>query len=281
MNRRPTTNRAGLARRHVPARVSAAGTVLATAATSGTLPRHHGEHNRAKRTTLAAAALMAASMAIALVACLAGASTLHADEAAAEWPLVFRDDFARGADHWLPSDPAAWRIEVADERTVYSQFAPSQYKPPHRSPLNYSLVRDVVVSDFALDVDVRSTCRDYPHRDLCLFFGYQGPAHFYYVHLGKRMDDHANQIFIVNDAPRVKISERTTEGTPWDDEWHHVRIVRRVEAGTIAVYFDDLETPVMTATDRTFTWGQVGLGSFDDTGHFADFELRGVRVERP
>ncbi len=36
----------------------------------------------------------------------------------------------------------------------------------------------------------------------------------------------------------------------------------------------------MTARDKTFTWGQVGLGTFDDHGNFDDFELNGVRVEK-
>jgi hypothetical protein len=37
----------------------------------------------------------------------------------------------------------------------------------------------------------------------------------------------------------------------------------------------------MTATDKTFTWGQVGVGSFDDTGNWADVKVWGVKVERP
>ena len=31
---------------------------------------------------------------------------------------------------------------------------------------------------------------------------------------------------------------------------------------------------VMTATDRTFTRGAIGIGSFDDTGMFRRVELR-------
>ena len=46
------------------------------------------------------------------------------------------------------------------------------------------------------------------------------------------------------------------------------------------VYFDDMERPVMRAKDKTFTWGRVGLGTFDDHGNFDEFKLRGERVER-
>jgi hypothetical protein len=115
---------------------------------------------------------------------------------------------------------------------------------------------------------------------MCLFFGHQDPAHFYYVHIAKKTDDHANQIFIVNGKPREKISTKTTEGTKWDDEWHQVRIVRTVADGKIEVYFDDMKSPIMTASDRTFTSGRVGIGSFDDSGNWTDIKLRGVKVEK-
>lgn len=195
-------------------------------------------------------------------------------------PLVFEEMFEQGADRWEPTDPAAWRLVKSAEGQAYSLFGKSKYAPPHRSPLNFSLVKDVNVSDFVLDAQVLSTIRDYGHRDMCLVFGYQDAGHFYYVHFGKQTDDHANQIFIVNGAARVKISTKTSQGTNWDDRWHAVRIVRRVETGAIAVYFDDLQTPVMEATDKTFTWGRIGLGSFDDTGDWDDVRLYGRKVEK-
>ena len=138
-----------------------------------------------------------------------------------------------------------------------------------------------MVGDFELTARVLSTHPDYGHRDVCLFFGYQDPAHFYYVHLGKKADDHANQIFIVNAKPRTKISLKSTKGTNWDDKWHDVKIVRSVKDGKIEVFFDDMKKPVMIANDKTFTWGRIGLGSFDDTGDWDDVRLRGVKVKKP
>jgi hypothetical protein len=129
-----------------------------------------------------------------------------------------------------------------------------------------------------LEAKVRSTHPDYGHRDVCLVFGYQDPSHFYYVHLGKQADDHANQIFIVNEAPRTKISLTSTDGTNWDDQWHHVKVVRRAADGAIEVYFDDMEKPVMTARDKTFLTGRIGIGTFDDTSDWAWIKLDGVKA---
>ena len=198
-------------------------------------------------------------------------------------PVLLEEDFENdGAERWEPTDANAWKVKATDQGHVYSQFEKrSKYEPPHRSPFNMALLKEVNVADFVLDADVLSTHEDYGHRDVCLFFGYQDPAHFYYVHLGKKTDDHANQIFIVNGAPRTKISTKTTPGTDWDDKWHHVRITRNVESGSIAIFYDDMEAPVMTANDKTFSWGRVGVGSFDDTSDWDHIKLRGAKIEKP
>jgi hypothetical protein len=215
------------------------------------------------------------------LALFAVAVTLSAQDAK-DLPLVYEENFEKGASNWEPTDPNNWRIEETPMGKVYAQIAKqSKYEPPHRSPFNLSLLKDVVVGDFVLEAKLKSTIPDYGHRDMCLVFGHQDKAHFYYVHLGKQTDDHANQIFIVNDAPRTKISTKTTPGTNWTDNWHHVKIVRRVADGTIEVYFDDMKTPVMTAVDKTFTSGRIGIGSFDDTGVWDDIKLHGQKVAAP
>jgi hypothetical protein len=195
-------------------------------------------------------------------------------------PIVFQEDFEKGADRWQPQDPAQWEVKKTDRGQVYSQHKKqSAFKPPHRAPTNVSLLKDVTVSDMEFTGRVRSTHPDYGHRDAVVFFQYQDPAHFYYVHLGKQADDHANQIFIVNGADRKKISITSTSGTNWDDNWHTVRVVRRASDGTIEIYFDDMQKPVMTAKDTTFTWGRIGVGTFDDTADWDDITLRGKKVD--
>lgn len=212
-----------------------------------------------------------------LIMLLVTSMSLAADKA--EYPLLVSEDFEKGAERWQPTDPKAWKIDKTEKGQVYNQHKKSKYKPPHRSPFNISLLKELTVSNFTLHADLQSTIKDYGHRDMCLFFGFQNPGHFYYVHLGKKTDDHANQIFIVNGKARTKISTKTTPGTNWDDDWHKVKIVRNVETGSIEVYFDNMKKPVMTATDKTFTHGQVGVGSFDDTGRWDNIKLFGNEVK--
>jgi len=197
--------------------------------------------------------------------------------AADQLPVVFQEDFEHGADRWQPQDPKQFKVKETDSGHVYSQFEKkSTFKPPHRAPTNVSVQKDVDVSEMEFTGRVRSTHPDYGHRDAVVFFGYQDPAHFYYVHLGKKTDDHANQIFIVNGADRKKISLTTTPGTDWTDNWHTVKIIRKPADGTIEIYFDDMQKPVMTASDKTFTHGRIGVGTFDDTADWDDITLRGT-----
>jgi hypothetical protein len=198
------------------------------------------------------------------------------------WPLLLDTDFdGQDAGRWGPSDPAAWEFTRDGERTVYALARRSRYKPPFRSPEGISVLKDICVSDFVLDVWLRSTKKDYPHRDLCVFFGHQDPAHFYYVHFGLKSDQSSNTIHIVNGADRTPIVKTRTDGTPWTEGYHHVRVVRKVETGMIEAYFDDMTKPAMTAQDSTLRWGRVGIGSFDDVGCFDRMMLWGRKVECP
>src|SRR5579862_9069014 len=83
-----------------------------------------------------------------------------AAEKTPELPLLLHEDFAKGAERWQPTDAAAWKVADAKQGKMYSQFAQSKYTPPHRSPFNFSLIKDVKVSDFVLEAKVQSTGKD-------------------------------------------------------------------------------------------------------------------------
>ena len=57
-------------------------------------------------------------------------------------------------------------------------------------------------------------------------------------------------------------------------------LAKSYDSGEIAVYFDNMDEPVMTAKDKSFAWGTVGVGTFDDTANFDNVVLRGTQVER-
>lgn len=194
------------------------------------------------------------------------------------YSLVYADDFEKDSGRWEFTDPAAWKITGEAGAKVLSLAGQSNYAPQVRSPKSIARVKDLQAESFILDVRVQQTGREYGHRDACFFFGYTGPSQFYYVHLATTADDHANSIFLVNNAPRVSIAKERTAGTDWSKGFQQVRIKRDAAAGTIEVYFNDMTKPVMKAEDKTFTAGGLGLGSFDDT---ADFDDLAIYVKKP
>jgi hypothetical protein len=209
------------------------------------------------------------------------ASAIRAEEQASPAPdgykLVYDQPFEANdaLKKFVFSDPAAWKLEKTGDRMALDLFQQSKYGPKHRSPLNIALLNGPHVGDFVLEVEMQQTGKEYGHRDMCLYFGFQDPDHFYYVHIATKTDAHAHNIFIVNDAPRLKVSEKTTEGFDWGkpDTWHTVRLVREASTGKIEVYIDKGAEPIMTATDKTFGAGWLGFGSFDDTGLVDDIRL--------
>src|SRR5688500_4608400 len=75
-----------------------------------------------------------------------------------ELPLVYREDFEKGAERWQPFDANQWQLKKTTAGHVFSQFEKrSAYKPPHRSPFNVALLKEVVVGDFVFDGKVLST----------------------------------------------------------------------------------------------------------------------------
>ena len=204
-----------------------------------------------------------------LVALLAALATL----CEAEDSVIYADGFDEGLAGWEVLDPDTWRANAGG--TVEITDRTSEYAPPHRSPTHVALVQGLVIGDSTITFRVKSTLDTGGHRDCCVFFGWQDPAHFYYVHLGAKPDPHSGQIMIVDGADRRAMTENQ-QPVPWDDDWHKVKLERDIATGRIAVYFDDMTTPLMETTDTTFVAGRIGIGSFDDLNAFDD-----VRVTVP
>ena len=188
--------------------------------------------------------------------------------------VVFEEDFEQGGNRWDILDPKTWRIAKRDgNQTLEITERSSEYKPPVRSPGHVALIKGLELDNVEIRFKVRSTKDTGNHRDCCVFFSYQDDQHFYYVHLGAKPDPHSGQIMIVNEAPRLALTNNQSN-TPWDDQWHEVRVIRDGDRGQIRVYFDDMEKPHMQINDSTFRKGRIGIGSFDDLNEFDDVVIR-------
>ncbi len=194
-------------------------------------------------------------------------------------PLLGSWDFENGdSAPWQPNNPDNWRIAEVDGSLVYELTAPGE-QGEVRAPTSRALLTQFDVTSFEFtgrmktDIDTGN-----PHRDLCVFFHYKDPTHFYYVHFSASSDEAHNIIGLVEGADRVKVNrEPAGESRPGlvDREWHTFKITYDAETGEARAFIDDMETPIVTARISAFNHGFVGIGSFDDTGFFDDLSLRG------
>jgi len=194
-------------------------------------------------------------------------------------PLLIADDFKDGkAGAWKPKDPSHWRVAQEEGALVYQLTAPGE-QGKVRAPSSWSLLKDFDVTSFVFTGRIK--CKTDPavnQRDICIFFHFQDPIHFYYVHFSASSDENHNVIAIVNGKDRMKINREPPGQSIYrltDLKFHEFKVTCDAATGEIKAYLDDLATPILTAADKTLVHGLVGVGSFDDTGSFADIKLWG------
>jgi hypothetical protein len=222
---------------------------------------------------------------------LSASFTLIADqtpELPEGYSLQYEQNFQskQSIEGFMITDRSAWNLLKRDGNTVLALEGKSEYEPPHRSPYNIALIKGLTFGDFVMDVDILQSgvkgtpiaqfmrenpdpteAGGYAHRDHCFFFGFEDPSHYMYIHIAKTGDNNAHNVFVVNESPRTPITDFRTVGVDWGVEvWRKIRIVRNTAKGTVALYFDDMLTPIMIADDVPFEQGFIGFGSFDDIG---------------
>jgi len=198
-----------------------------------------------------------------------------------DYPLLFAADFENGrADGWAPGAPERWRVAKEDSSFVYQLIAPGEFGAV-RAPTSWSLIDGLDVGSFVFTGRLKCAVDTANNkRDICLVFGFQDPTHLYYVHFSASSDDLHNIIGLVDGKDRVKINREPPGKSVFrltDLRFHDFKLTFNAATGEIAAYIDDMAAPILTAVDKTFAHGRVGVGSFDDTGSFDDIRLYGEK----
>jgi hypothetical protein len=185
--------------------------------------------------------------------------------------INFVDGFEHGQlDAWQMPHPEDWEI-LSENGNHYLHMKRSRDPGVPRRPLQFALPKAANVGSFDFRVRTRRA-----GKSMIVVFNYVDTLHFYYAHFsadtGSTQPVH-NGIFLVNNAPRVRIVGLDAPPALPDDSWHQIRVSRDAESGQIEVWSDVQSQPIFTVVDRTFTCGQIGIGSFDETGDFDDVEL--------
>lgn len=170
-------------------------------------------------------------------------------------------------NQWQLEDPAAWEWQGDGEATTLVLKRQSHYKPKVRRPFNLAWFTGAEWDSFTLTCEARLDVFNKGNNDLCLAFGGRSDSEFYYAHLGEAADGVHLHMHVVNKADRKSITTQRSQTLPWQpDHWHQIKLVRDASSGSMKVWFDD--QVVLQASDKTFSKGHIGLGSFDDIGAF-------------
>jgi len=198
-------------------------------------------------------------------------------------PFLGGYDFENGAEGLAPKVEESWLVAEEDGSMVYQLLTPGEFGEI-RAPTAWSVLPAFPVGSFVFSG--RLKCHTDPEvavRDMLVLFHYQDPTHFYYVHFAASSDHVHNIIGLVNGADRVKINREPPGESIFrltDAGWHDFKVTFDSGTGEIQAFLDDMETPILTASDTTLPNGLVGVGSFDDTGSFDDLMLWGEAGNR-
>jgi len=164
-----------------------------------------------------------------------------------------------------------WVSKTENGRPYLHMLRPGDPGVPRR-PLQFARLRNVNVGSFDLSVKVRRQ-----GSSMIIVFNYVDTLHFYYTHVSKdrgAVQPVHNGIFLVDGGPRRRIAGAEAQPALPDTRWHTIRVVRNARTGLIQVYSDVQKKPLFSVVDHHFTCGQIGLGSFDETGDFADLKIQ-------
>ncbi|WP_372795707.1 hypothetical protein [Pontiella sp.] len=161
----------------------------------------------------------------------------------------------------------SWKTGEVMGRAALILDVPGAQRPPVRRPGEFALLKsEHPVREFTVAAATLMP-EQIKYRDICLIFGYQDDTHFYYAHVSSYRDEKHNVIMRVEGDQRMRINREADPEPRLSNDWKTVRVVQSAN-GFIAVYVDDMETPLLTAQDRTYPAGKIGFGAFDDRAAF-------------
>jgi len=182
------------------------------------------------------------------------------------------DTFAIFGRTWAVPAAADWKVAAGALRLVGSRGP----LPGPRRPIQFALTGLPNYDRLTVEADVMPL-----GRSLLIVFAYHDPAHFDYAHLSTDTAGEQpvhNGIFHVYGGERVRISAgRGPAAFAASGRWYHVTLVHDAAAGTIEVAVDGRPVPALHAVDLSLGPGNVGLGSFDETGAFKNVKITAVK----
>jgi len=185
-------------------------------------------------------------------------------------PITFTDDFEDGdAFDWSPQTASRWQVS-SDAGSLRYFLNTTNYEPTGAGVGELSLIRGRKWADFKFECSAKSAdaIGGVGAADLCIIFGYQNSGSYYYINFNG--SEGLTQLFRVHDGG-VTVLDTHSPPTFADANYHTLRVERT--GSQIRAFFDGSQ--ILSATDSFFGEGQIGVGSFNDSGYFDNVSVTG------
>jgi len=167
---------------------------------------------------------------------------------------------------WIPLTISRWSV-VTDNGNNALFLNTTDYPSLSGSRLGEHILSPDSYADFTLTVEAKTNeSSGNANADYALVFGFVDENNYYYMLFNRITTNTA--LFRVVGGTRQELAVATNNWLS-DDEYHTVE-VRRV-SDDIEIRFDG--NIVLQHTDGTFSSGQIGLGSFNDSAYFDNIRI--------
>lgn len=203
------------------------------------------------------------------------------------WPPLFAEQAEPrviGPNDWTLSPAECWDFVESNiihpAHMAITKVGPPRNKPVRR-PYTTAVIRPEAMrpGDNTISLQVQSRePENKKGRDAVVILGYVDDTHYTYVHLSNDADGRAHNVIMKVDGDERRVIQAPAKPEPrlTGKGWHRVRVTFDTQ-GRIEVYMDDMNEPLMTATDPGVIDKPMGVGSFNDKAAFADVVLSASR----
>jgi len=180
---------------------------------------------------------------------------------------------------WRVPVASDWKVETVGGVPVLSLLVPKPSLQPRR-PSQFAVAQTPDYIRVTLEAEMKQEPRAVRNRGTSLMVAYawRDENHFLYAHLSVDSPEKVavhNGIFKVDGGDRVRISPEKGPASLTHEDWHPVKLVYDGHTGKVEVWVDGQTSPALTAVDKSFGAGKVGIGSFFDMGQFRNVKITG------
>ncbi len=189
----------------------------------------------------------------------------------------FTDDFEAGhANNWTPLTASRWEVSSDDGSLRYFLNTTNYDSPDGIRMGEISLTGSGPWGDFTFECFAKSADAAIGGEaaDLCIAFGYQDEDSYYYINFNATPG--LTQLHRIHDGNLATLATYD-QATFSDGNYHTLRVER--SGNQILAFFDG--NRLFAVNDSFFGAGQIGIGSYNDSGYFDDVQIAGDACSQP